>query len=74
MAKIKKGQYYLHYKSGKLNTEGKESLRLKSVDKHTIHLNFSCRNNMPIPDDSSPVKSLLVSKTPQIPLPFATFH
>lgn len=74
MTQIKKGQYYLHYKPDKLNTEDKESLRLKSVDKHTTHLNFSLQNNMQLPDDSSPVKSLLVFKIRQVPLPFAKFH
>lgn len=74
MTQVKKGQYYMHYKPNKLNTEDKECLRLKSVDKHTTHLNFSLQNNTQLPDDPSPVKSLLVFKIPQAPLPFAKFH
>lgn len=74
MAKIKKGQHYLHYKFNKLNVNGKESLRLKSVDKHITLLKFSFKNNMQLPDDSSSVNSLLVFKISQILLYFAVFH
>lgn len=53
MTQIKKGQYYMHYKPNKLNTEDKECLRLKSVDKHTTHLNFSLQNITQLPNDPS---------------------